>query len=163
MGARCAGSPLATLLARQGLKVLVVERAAFPKDTLSTDIFQAAAINFLRRLGVLERVRGTGARACTTVDLRQEGFRGVFEMRQRPGDEGAFMSVRRFVLDPVLLDAAGEAGAEVLMSTNVTGLVRDGNRVVGVRAACEGRSAPWRRRWWSARTAGSIRSSSFLT
>ncbi len=138
VGARCAGSPLATLLARQGLRVAVLERAAFPKDTLSTHIFQAPAINFLRRLGVLDRVRATGARAYTTVDLRQEDFRGVFAMRQRPGDEGAFMSVRRFVLDPIVLDAAAEAGAEVLMSTNVTDLVRDGDRVVGVKAASGG-------------------------
>ncbi len=39
------------------------------------------------------------------------------ETEQRPGDQGAFMSVRRFVLDPILLDAAAEAGAEVMMAT----------------------------------------------
>jgi 2-polyprenyl-6-methoxyphenol hydroxylase-like FAD-dependent oxidoreductase len=138
VGARCAGSSLATLLARQGLRVAVVERAAFPKDTLSTHIFQAAAINFLRRLGVLDRIRETGARAHATVDLRQEDFRCTVDWQPRPGDEGAFMSVRRFVLDPILLDAAVEAGAEALMSTNVTGLVRDADRVVGVRAMCQG-------------------------
>jgi 2-polyprenyl-6-methoxyphenol hydroxylase-like FAD-dependent oxidoreductase len=55
VGARCAGAPLAALLARQGLDVALVERAKFPKDTLSTHIIQAPAINFLKRLGVLER------------------------------------------------------------------------------------------------------------
>jgi len=139
VGARCAGSPLATLLARQGLKVAVVERAAFPKDTLSTHIFQAAAINFLRRLGVFDNVRETGARTYNTVDLRQEDFRCTFDASHRPGDDGAVMSVRRFVLDPILLDAATNAGAEALMSANVTGLVREGDRVVGVRAACQGK------------------------
>ena len=138
VGARCAGSPLATLLVRQGLRVAVVERAAFPKDTLSTHIFQASAINFLKRLGVFEKVLETGARTYTWLDLRQEDFLGTFEMNQRPGDGGAFMSVRRFVLDPILLDAAAEAGAEVLMSTNVTGLRRDGDRVAGVTAVCQG-------------------------
>ena len=53
VGARCAGSPLATLLARQGLRVALLERATFPKDTLSTHIFEASAINFLDRLGVV--------------------------------------------------------------------------------------------------------------
>jgi len=138
VGGRCAGSPLAALLARQGLSVAVVERAAFPKDTLSTHIFQAPAINFLRRLGVLERVRQTGARMCNRVDLRQEDFHGSFDVARRSGDEGAFMSVRRFVLDPILLDAAADAGAETLMSTTVVGLVRDGGRVVGVRTASDG-------------------------
>ncbi len=138
VGARCAGSPLATLLARAGLKVAVVERAAFPKDTLSTHIFQAPAINFLKRLGVFDRVLETGARTYTKVDLRQESFRCTFDVDQRPGDDGAFMSVRRFVLDPILRDAAVEAGAEVLMSTRVTDLKRDGGRVVGVTAVSDG-------------------------
>ncbi len=134
VGARCAGSPLATLLARQGLRVALVERAAFPKDTLSTHIFQAPAINFLRRLGVLDRVLATGAPPYTKVDLRQEEFQTVIETAQRPGDSGSIMSVRRFVLDPILLDAAAEAGAEVMASTRVTGLVRNGDRVAGIRA-----------------------------
>ncbi len=138
VGARCAGSPLATLLARQGLRVAVVERATFPKDTLSTHIFQAPAINFLKRLGVFEKVLETGARTYTRVDLRQEDFQCTFEVNQRPGDDGAFMSVRRFVLDPILLDAAAEAGAEVLMSTNVIDLRRDGDRVTGVTAVRQG-------------------------
>src|SRR5215469_8222681 len=97
VGARCAGSPLATLLARQGVKVAVVERAAFPKDTLSTHIFQAPAINFLKRLSVFDEVRQTGAPIYSGVDLRQEDFHCTFSVRHRPGDAGAFMSVRRFV------------------------------------------------------------------
>ncbi|MDQ6608173.1 MAG: FAD-dependent monooxygenase, partial [Actinomycetota bacterium] len=74
----------------------------------------------------------TGAPLCTEVNLRQEDFRATFTLNQRPGDDGAFMSVRRFVLDPILLDAAASAGAEVLMSSTVTGLVRDSGRVAGV-------------------------------
>jgi 2-polyprenyl-6-methoxyphenol hydroxylase-like FAD-dependent oxidoreductase len=138
-GARCAGAPLATLLAREGLKVAVVERAAFPKDTLSTHIFQAPAINFLKRLGVYDDLLETGARTYTSVDLRQEDFECAFEVNQRPGDHGAFMSVRRFLLDPILRDAAANAGAEVLMSTNVTGLKRrDDGRVTGVTVTSDG-------------------------
>lgn len=132
VGARCAGAPLAALLARQGMKVALIERATFPKDTLSTHIFQASAIKFLKRLGVYEKVLATGARPCTGIDLRQEDFRCTFEANRRPGDEGAFMCVRRFRLDPILLDTATDAGVEAHMGTNVTGLVRAGERVVGV-------------------------------
>ena len=35
VGARCAGSPLATLIAREGVRVAVIERASFPRDTCS--------------------------------------------------------------------------------------------------------------------------------
>ncbi len=61
VGARCAGLPLATLLARQGLKV-ALERTAFLEDTLSALILQAPAIKFLKRLGVPDRVCQTGTR-----------------------------------------------------------------------------------------------------
>jgi flavin-dependent dehydrogenase len=133
VGARCAGSPLATLLARQGLEVALLERATFPRDILSTHIFQGPAIKFLRRLGVYERVLDTGVGALSRVNGRQEEFHYRFEAISRPGDEGAFMSVRRFVLDPILLEAAEEAGAQTMMATTVTGLLREGPRVEGVR------------------------------
>ena len=69
VGARCAGSPLATLLARQGVHVALVERARFPRDTLSTHIFEAPGINLLARLGVLDQVRATGRRADPATRL----------------------------------------------------------------------------------------------
>jgi 2-polyprenyl-6-methoxyphenol hydroxylase-like FAD-dependent oxidoreductase len=138
VGARCAGSPLATLLARQGLDVAVLERAAFPRDTLSSHVFQAPGINLLERLGVLERVQDTGARCIRRVDFRQNDFATRTPFPMRPGDAGGYMSVRRFLLDPILADAAAEAGAEVLMATNVTGLVSRGGRVRGVRATVGG-------------------------
>src|SRR5947209_3318676 len=133
VGARCAGSPLATLLARQGVRVAVVERARFPRDTLSTHVFQAPGINALDRLGVLERARATGAPCLRRVDFRQGEFQTRMAFPMRPGDSGGFMSVRRFVLDPLLAEAAAEAGAEVMMAANATGLLRRNGRVIGVR------------------------------
>lgn len=53
VGGRCAGSPLAMLLAREGLSVALVEQATFPRDTLSTHIFKTSALAFLNRVGVL--------------------------------------------------------------------------------------------------------------
>jgi len=137
VGARCAGSPLATLLARQGLSVGVVERATFPRDTLSSHVFQAPGINLLARLGVLDRVQDTGATCVRQLDFRQDqaAVRTTYPMR--PGDAGGFMSVRRVQLDPILADAAAAAGAEVMMATDVVGLVGDG-RVSGVRVMSGG-------------------------
>jgi 2-polyprenyl-6-methoxyphenol hydroxylase-like FAD-dependent oxidoreductase len=138
VGARCAGSPLATLLARAGLRVAVAERATFPCDTLSTHMFQAPGINFLRRLGVLEKVEAAGSVALGGLDFRQDEFHIDQPFPFRPGDAGGFMSVRRLVLDPLLADAAAEAGAEVMMATTVTGLVRRNGRVAGVRVTADG-------------------------
>jgi flavin-dependent dehydrogenase len=48
------------------------------------------------------------------------------------------MSVRRLLLDPILLDAAADAGAEVRMGTKVNELIRDGSRVTGVCVTHDG-------------------------
>ncbi|HEX3834483.1 MAG TPA: NAD(P)/FAD-dependent oxidoreductase [Solirubrobacteraceae bacterium] len=133
VGARCAGSPLATLLARQGLRVAVAERAEFPRDTLSTHIFEVGALNFLRRLGVLDEVIATGAPIVWRVDGRQDDFRYEHRPQPRPGDVGLTMSVRRFLLDPILAGAATRDGAEVMSKCNVVGLSYTGSRVSGVR------------------------------
>ncbi len=139
VGARCAGAPLATLLERQGVRTALVERDRFPKDTLSTHIFQGPAINALRRFGVLEQVLATGARPGVKVDGRQEDLFYRLDVSQRPGDLGSFMSVRRHVLDPILAGAARDAGAKVMMSTKVTGVLHTGGRVSGVRVNYRGR------------------------
>ena len=141
VGGRCAGSPLAMLLAREGLSVALVEQATFPRDTLSTHIFQTSALAFLNRVGVLDAVRATGAPIVNYLDVRQEWFCARVPLPQRPGDVGGFMSVRRMLLDSILLEAAAGAGAEVLMGAKVTALTRDHGRVTGEigRASCRER------------------------
>src|SRR3954466_10318499 len=60
VGARCAGSPTAMLLARKGYRVLVVDRATFPSDTLSTHVLQPLAVAALGRWGLGARLSATG-------------------------------------------------------------------------------------------------------
>ena len=62
VGARCAGSPTAMLLARQGFKVLLVDRATFPSDTISTHILWPHGAEILARWGLLGRLAATGDR-----------------------------------------------------------------------------------------------------
>lgn len=146
VGARCAGSPLAAMLARQGLNVAVVERATFPRDTLSTHILEADGLAFLDRLGVTDQLRATGAPFMTRTNSRAEDFQFNAAWPQRPGDVGGSVSIRRMLLDPILVGAAEEAGAQVRMATEVTGLVQDGNRVTGVRVKTHGRQEELRAR-----------------
>jgi flavin-dependent dehydrogenase len=138
VGARCAGSPLAALLAREGLRVAVVERAKFPRDTLSTHMFQAQPLAFLGRLGVIDKVHRTAAPFVGRVNLRLEDFEFTAPLPQRPGDVGGITSVRRALLDPILAEAASDAGAEVRMGAKVTGLVTEEGRVTGVRVSHDG-------------------------
>ncbi|MGP3986036.1 NAD(P)/FAD-dependent oxidoreductase [Streptomyces sp. 3N207] len=136
VGARCAGAPLATLLAREGFEVCLVEKAELPSDTPSTHVFEADALSFLDSLGVLDELRATGAPMIARADARVGDVRWPATWPVRPGDPGGVMSVRRFRLDPVLVRAAQDAGAALLTRTAVTDLVRaEDGRVTGVRVS----------------------------
>jgi flavin-dependent dehydrogenase len=138
VGGRCAGAPLAAMLAREGVKVALVEKVEFPRDTLSTHNFQADALAFLDRLGVTGRLRATCAPFVNRVDGRAGDFHWSVDWPLRPGDPGGVACIRRFVLDPILADAAAEAGAEVRMRTTVRALLEERGRVVGVRTEANG-------------------------
>lgn len=146
VGARCAGSPLAALLARRGLRTAVVEQATFPCDTLSTHLIHAQALAFLDRLGVMEKIRATGAPLVGRFDTRQEDLEYTTPIPQQPGDVGGFASVRRALLDPILAQAAVEAGADLRMASKVTALVEDRGRVAGVRVTQNGSETTLRAR-----------------
>lgn len=131
VGARCAGSPAAMLLARKGYKVLLVDRATFPSDTLSTHLIHPPGVAALRRWGLLDRVVATG---CPPIDKYVFDF-GPFALTGAPGttDSPVAYCPRRTVLDKILVDAAAEAGAEVRESFTVEDIVVDDGRITGVR------------------------------
>jgi len=131
VGARCAGSPTAMLLARRGYKVLVVDRATFPSDTVSTHLVHPPGVAALRRWGLLDRLVATG---CPPIDTYAFDF-GPFTLSGAPGTDEAPVAYgpRRTVLDKLLVDAASEAGVEVRERFTVEEIVLEDGRVTGVR------------------------------
>ena len=133
VGARCAGSPTAMLLARQGHRVLLLDRSRFPSDKrISTHFIMRPGVAALGRWGLLERVAKLGAPAVReyAVDF------GPLQITSDCPDDGlasACYGPRRFLLDQLLLDAALEAGVEFREDFTVQGLIRENGRVVGVR------------------------------
>ena len=131
VGARCAGSPLATLLARAGLRVCLVDRARFPSDTASTHGVQPSGVKILDRLGVLEpllEVTPAIERGTIAFDDARIEISDFTELVGAP-----MLSARRVTLDALLLEAAAAAGAEVRTQTAVTGLLEDRGRIAGVK------------------------------
>lgn len=131
VGARCAGSPLAMLLARAGLRVCLLDRARFPSETPSTHGIQPTGVEVLGKLGVRDRVADVAA----AIDRASMAFNEVrFEVDGITRLVGApMLNVRRVTLDTILVDAAAAAGADVRTATAVTGLVVEDGRVAGVR------------------------------
>src|SRR4030081_1108265 len=130
-GARCAGSPTAMLLARKGYRVLVVDRATFPSDTISTHVVQPLAVGALARWGLLERLTATG---CPPMHPYTFDF-GPVTISGAPGTTQAPVAYcpRRTVLDKLLVDAAAEAGAEIREAFTVDELVMENGRAVGIK------------------------------
>jgi 2-polyprenyl-6-methoxyphenol hydroxylase-like FAD-dependent oxidoreductase len=137
VGARCAGSPTAMLLAERGHRVLLVDRSTFPSDTLSTLVIQPQGVAALERWGLLEQVKATG---CPPFDTYRFDFGPfVIEGRPRPIDGSATaIAPRRTVLDKMLVDAAARAGAEVREGFTVDEIVIDDGMVAGIRGHADG-------------------------
>ena len=138
VGARCAGSPTATLLARKGYRVLVVDKAAFPSDTMSTHIIWPRGIAVLARMGLLDDVIRTN---CPPVRHLGIWFSDDLELRGafKYGDEGdTGYCPRRYLLDKILVDAAAAAGAEVRERFTVERLIWEGETVAGIRGHSRG-------------------------
>jgi 2-polyprenyl-6-methoxyphenol hydroxylase-like FAD-dependent oxidoreductase len=132
VGARCAGSPTAMLLARKGYEVLLVDRDEFPSDALSTHYIHQPGVAQLQRWGLLPAVAGSGCPPIRRYTLDA----GPFVLQGSPppaGDVADAYSVRRAVLDEILLEAASAAGVEVRQRFAVEGLTSDGTRVTGIR------------------------------
>jgi 2-polyprenyl-6-methoxyphenol hydroxylase-like FAD-dependent oxidoreductase len=134
VGARAAGAATAMLLARRGLRVLVVDRSPYGGDTLSTHALMRGGVLQLHRWGVLDDViaRGTPAIRRATFFMGRE----VLPIALKPAlGVDALYAPRRTVLDPILVDAAVAAGADVRFGVTVRGLERDGDgRVTGIVA-----------------------------
>ncbi len=138
VGARCAGSPAAMLLARKGYRVLVVDRATFPSDTVSTHVLHPLGVAALAKWGLLERLAATG---CPPIHTYTFDF-GPFTISGSPGTADAPVAYcpRRTVLDKLLVDAAAEAGAQIREGFIVEELLTEGERVVGVKGRSMGGS-----------------------
>ncbi|MGE5125145.1 MAG: NAD(P)/FAD-dependent oxidoreductase [Betaproteobacteria bacterium] len=133
VGARCAGSPTAMLLARKGYRVLLVDKASFPSDTVSTHIVWPHGAEVMDRWGLLDRLAATG---CPPIALNMVFDLGPFALKgavtDANGGKGGFCP-RRTVLDKLLVDAAVESGAELREGFSVEGLLWGDDRVVGLK------------------------------
>jgi 2-polyprenyl-6-methoxyphenol hydroxylase-like FAD-dependent oxidoreductase len=131
VGARCAGATLATFLARAGASVLLLDKERLPSDQiLSTHTIHPPGLDVLDDVGIGDAVRAV-APPMHVVRLRKNDAVVDYEFA---GGRAEYCP-RRKRLDGLLQDAAASVGVEVLDQRRVTSLVRDGDRVVGVRTA----------------------------
>ncbi len=140
VGARCAGAATAMLLARRGARVLVVDRAPEGSDTISTHALMRGGAYLLARWGLLGQIRAAGAPALRETTFHYGSESVTVPIKPRDGVD-ALSAPRRTLLDPILVRAARQAGAEVLDRVTVRGLLRGpADRVGGVTLERDGAS-----------------------
>src|SRR3954462_5508452 len=132
VGARCARSPTAMLLARKGYRVLLLDKASFPSDTLSVHYIHQPGVASLARWGLLDRVIASN---CPSVRRQRIDFGPFALVGEAPPVDGIAegYAPRRTVLDQILVEAAAAAGAEVREHFSVQEILVDGERVTGIR------------------------------
>ena len=138
VGGGPAGASSAYFLARGGARVLLLDRARFPRAKPCAEYLSPQASRILSDMGALEAVDRAGAAHLTGMVVRAPNgatLRGDFAAGhgfRAFRDRG--LALRRIALDPILLDRAREAGVEVREGAQVSDLARDARgRVTGVR------------------------------
>lgn len=132
IGARCGGSPTAMLLARKGYRVLLVDRATFPSDTVSTHFIHAPGMAALERWDLRDALAKSGCPSIRTYSFDFGPFTITGSPRPIDGVDEAFCP-RRPVLDTMLVHAAADAGVEVREGFSVDEVLIEDGTVVGLR------------------------------
>jgi flavin-dependent dehydrogenase len=132
VGARCAGSPTAMLLAHKGYRVLLVDKATFPSDTVSTHFIHAPGMAALTRWGLADSIAELDCPAVTSYRFDFGFFTIAGTPRPADGVDVAY-APRRTLLDKILVDAAEAAGVEVREGCDVDEIVVEDGAVVGIR------------------------------
>jgi 2-polyprenyl-6-methoxyphenol hydroxylase-like FAD-dependent oxidoreductase len=133
VGARCAGSAIAMLLARRGYRVLLIDRQTFPSDmTMSTHFIHQRGIACLSRWGLRDQILVTESRPVSSFKIDMGPF--TLSGSAPPVDEetSAF-APRRLLLDEILVRAAVNSGANLREGCRVENLLTENGSVAGVK------------------------------
>ncbi|MDX1419971.1 MAG: NAD(P)/FAD-dependent oxidoreductase [Rubricoccaceae bacterium] len=141
VGAGPGGATAAAVMARKGLRPLLLDRDTFPRDKICGDALSGKTVDVMKRLGMIDALL-----AVSQIDSWGVTFSGPY------GDEAAIPFTKaldkpvapgfvcdRVTFDRLVFDQAVEAGAEIWTGATVTGLLREGQRVVGVTVKRDGK------------------------
>lgn len=143
VGGGPAGSASAYFLASQGLDVLILDRARFPRDKVCAEYLSPECSRILDRMGALVPTESAGAAHLAGMRVRAPNgavIHGEFAANHGfAGFRDRGLAVRRTLLDSILLNRARSAGAHVRESTRVTDVSVDNKRVTGLTVLQNGK------------------------
>ena len=137
VGARCAGTAASVPLARAGLKVVILDKAKFPSDTISTHVLVPNGVQELKFMGALPKILALNPSKSHYLTLRDGDLEITERYKPFSGIDYA-ICVPRDQQDAILGETARAAGVDVRERTNVEQVVWRNGRAVGVRCTSDG-------------------------
>jgi flavin-dependent dehydrogenase len=132
VGARVAGSSAAIMLGRKRLKVLLVDKSAFPSDTISTHIVLAGGTQVLARLGMLDMMERLGGVRFSSMRTVGPGFDYCARLDQ--ADDLRGLCLTRDKMDSAMVDAARSIECVAMREQfRVTGVIIEDGAIAGIR------------------------------
>ncbi len=135
VGARAAGAVMAALMAQENFRVLVVDRVTFPKPTLSCPITFGNTFDVLNRIGVLEKIEALGAPKLRLYRTQMRDIQMHGRMLPYAGFDYAYQIRRELYDEAIFNHVAQMPNVETRLGFNVTDLIWENARVVGVRGS----------------------------
>jgi len=140
VGGGPAGSAVAILLARAGLRVSLFEKSHFPREKPCGEYLSPGCLSILDRLGLLSALEALGPQPIRGMRIEAPGGTVLTGVYPGNGTLPHGYSLPRYRFDALLFDAARKAGVECHEGWRVVNLIREGGSVAGVVADCGGQS-----------------------
>jgi halogenation protein CepH len=142
------GSTLASLVAKQGHRVLILEKEKFPRYQIGESLLPSTVHGICRLTGAADRLSDAGftRKLGGTFRWGATPEPWTFSFSVSPTMTGATSfayQVERSKFDQILLDNARSLGAEVREECAVSDVMRDGERITGVVYADRDRNEHW--------------------
>ncbi len=138
VGGGPAGSVTAALLAERGHRVLLLDKARFPRHKACSEYVNAAGRRLLVELGLERDLDALGAHRMEAMLIHAPGGRRFLADFAAVEPGATALGLSRLRLDGLLLDRARAAGGEVHEGAHVRDVIVAGSRVLGVEATIEG-------------------------
>lgn len=136
VGAGPAGAACSTLLARQDMRVLLLDKAQFPREKICGDCINPKCWPIFELLGVAPTLRDQNLHVLDSFRVTNSvgvELRGAIARDKR----SPFFSIKRSALDTLLLENAMDSGVTVHEKTTVIDVRQDNGRDMVIRASGE--------------------------
>lgn len=138
VGGGPAGSTFAAALAEAGHRVLLLDKARFPRHKACSDYINPAGTQLLAEMGVLDEAISHGASRMEGMTIHAPDG-GIFTANYEKAEPGrAALGLSRFQLDNLLLERAQAAGVTVCERAHVRDVIRENSCAIGVSATIDG-------------------------